>query len=115
MCLNPLKSTLAMALALAIASPAVAEVVQLTASMDGQQANAGSGTGSFGTGSAIMTLDTSTNSLTWNISWSGVNSSPTDMHFHGPALPNQNAGAQVGTGVAGPPTVGNTVIRDSGT
>jgi hypothetical protein len=32
------------------------------------------------------------------------------MHFHGPALPNQNAGVQAGTGVAGPPVVGNTVL-----
>ena len=32
------------------------------------------------------------------------------MHFHGPAFPNQNAGVQVATGVAGPPVVGNAVI-----
>ncbi len=35
------------------------------------------------------------------------------MHFHGPALPNQNAGVQVGTGVAGPPVIGNAILNDS--
>jgi hypothetical protein len=97
---------------LALASPAAAEVVQLTASMDSAQADAGTGTGTPGTGTAIMTLDTSTNTLTWNISWSGLLGPPFSMHFHGPAQPNQNAGIQITTGVADPPVLGNAVIND---
>jgi len=79
-------------------------------SMDGAQANAGAGTGSPGTGSATVTFDDATNLLSWNISWSGLIGTETVMHFHGAALPNQNAGVQVSTGVLGPPVVGNTVI-----
>ena len=92
------------------AAPAAAVIINLTASMDGAQANAGAGTGSPGIGSANITLDTGTNLLTWNITWSGLIGTPTLMHFHGPALPNQNAGVQVGTGVAGPPVIGNAVL-----
>ncbi len=87
-----------------------ATVFNCPTSMDGPQANAGAGTGSPGTGSATVTFDDATNQLSWNISWSGLIGTETLMHFHGPALPNQNAGVQVGTGVAGPPVVGNTVI-----
>ena len=94
------------------AAPAAAVIINLTASMDGAQANAGAGTGSPGIGSANITLDTGTNILTWNITWSGLIGAPLLMHFHGPALPNQNAGVQVGTGVVGPPVIGNAVIDD---
>jgi YVTN family beta-propeller protein len=32
------------------------------------------------------------------------------MHFHGPATPSQNAGAQINAGVAGPPAVGTATL-----
>jgi hypothetical protein len=88
-------------------------IIPLSASMDCAQANAGGGTcgaGGTGTGSATITLDTNTNLLSWSITWSGLSGVPTLMHFHGPALPSQNAGVQVNTGVAGPPVVGNAVL-----
>jgi hypothetical protein len=107
-----LKLCLTLTAALAVASPVSAATINLIASMDGAQANAGAGTGSPGTGTANITLDTTTNSLSWSISWSGLIGAATLMHFHGPALPNQNAGVQVNTGVAGPPVVGNAVISD---
>ncbi len=99
----------------AVLLPATAHavIIPLSASMDCAQANAGAGTcgaGGSGTGSASITLDTGTNLLSWSINWSGLSGTPTLMHFHGPALPNQNAGVQVGTGVAGPPVVGNAVL-----
>ena len=99
----------------AILLPATAHpvIIPLSVSMDCAQANAGAGTcgaGGSGTGSASLTLDTGTNALVWSITWSGLSGTPTVMHFHGPALPNQNAGVQVGTGVAGPPVVGNAVL-----
>ncbi len=87
-----------------------ATVFNCASSMDGAQANAGVGTGSAGTGSATVTFNDVSGVFSWNIMWSGLGSPETLMHFHGPALPNQNAGVQVGTGVAGPPVVGNTVI-----
>jgi hypothetical protein len=90
-----------------------AVTIPLLATLHCTQANAGAGTcnaGGSGTGSASITLDTVSNVLSWNISWSGLSSTATGMHFHGPALPNQNATVQVGTGVAGPPVVGNAIL-----
>ena len=81
--------------ALLIALPAVAAVTNLVATIDGAQANAGAGTGSPATGSAVVTYDSDTGELTWNITWSGLIGDETLAHFHGPALPNQNAGVQV--------------------
>jgi hypothetical protein len=99
----------------AVFLPATAQAttINLIANMDCVQANAGAGTcaaGGTGTGTATITLDDVTNLLTWSITWSGLSGVAALMHFHGPALPNQNAGVQVGTGVAGPPVIGNTVI-----
>ncbi len=97
--------------ALVLSTSASAVLIPLSASMDGLQANAGLGTGSPGIGSATITFDTGTSQLSWSITWSGLIGTPTVMHFHGPALPNQNAGVQVGTGVAGPPVVGNAILN----
>lgn len=94
------------------AAPVMAVVVPLSAQMDGAQANAGAGSGSLGIGTASITLDTETNTLSWVINWSGLTGTPTVMHFHGPALPDQNAGVQVSTGVVGPPVVGAAVLTD---
>ena len=97
-------------LGLTTALPASAIIIPLTANMTGAKANAGAGTGSTGTGLGTITLDTGTNVLTWSISWSGLIGTAAAMHFHGPALPNQNAGVQVSTGVAGPPVIGNAFL-----
>ena len=94
---------------------AQATTINLTANLDCAQANAGVGTcgaGGTGTGLATITLDDVTNALAWNITWSGLSGTETLMHFHGPALPNQNAGVQIGVGVAGPPVIGNAIIND---
>jgi hypothetical protein len=93
--------------------PAMAELVPLSANMDGAQANAGQGSGSMGTGTATITLDTNSNTLSWVIDWSDLSGNPIAMHFHGPALPDQNAGVQVPTGVVGPPVIGGAVLTDT--
>jgi hypothetical protein len=99
---------LAMAVAvlgLAATPPASAAIIDLTASLDCAQANAGAGTcgaGGSGTGSATITFDDSTNTLSWSITWSGLSGTATLAHFHGPALPSQNAGVQVSIGVTLP-------------
>lgn len=93
--------------------------IPLSASLDCAQANAGAGTcgaGGTGTGSMTGTIDTVTNLLSWNISWSGLSGTETVMHFHGPALPNQNAGIQVDFGAisgTSSPSIGAAVISDS--
>ena len=104
------KTTLAIVFAPTLSTSASATIILLSATMDGAQANAGAGSGSGGTGLGTITLDTNTNLLSWNITWSGLTGTPTLMHFHGPAFPNQNAGVQVGVGVVGPPVVGNAVL-----
>ncbi|MDX1735146.1 MAG: CHRD domain-containing protein, partial [Halioglobus sp.] len=85
------------------------------ASLDGAQANAGAGTGSPGTGSATMTLDDTSNLFSWDISWAGLLTPVFIGHFHGPALPTQNAGVQVSLGPvsgASGSTMGSAVISD---
>ena len=106
-----LKTTLAVAVALALSTSASAVSIPLTAAMDGAKANAGAGTGSPGTGLGTITFDTVTKQLDWNITWGGLLGIPALMHFHGAALPNQNAGVQVGTGVVGPPVIGNAILN----
>jgi len=64
----------------------------VTASLDGPQANAGARTGSPGVGTLTGTFDDVSKQLSWSITWSGLIGTPTLMHFHGPALPTQNAG-----------------------
>ncbi len=99
-----------MAFGVMVPLPASAVLILLEANMDGAQANAGAGTDSPGTGLGNITLDTGTNNLTWSITWVGLIGTPGLMHFHGPALPNQNAGVQVDVGVVGPPVVGNIIL-----
>ena len=96
-----------------LANSTSAAIIPLEANIDGAQANAGLGTGSPGTGSATMTLDDVTNLFSWDISWSGLTGTETVMHFHGPALPTQNAGVQVDFGAisgTASPSIGSTII-----
>lgn len=90
---------------------ASATLIDLTATINGAQANAGAGSGATGTGSGAMTLDTDTNLLNWNISWNGLTGAVTAIHFHGPALPNQNAGVQIALGNISP-AISNAVLTD---
>ncbi len=59
-------------------------------------------TGSLATGHVDATLDTSTNTLTWTCTYSGLTTPPIGAHFHGPvsyigATSEENAPIQVGT------------------
>jgi len=105
--------TFALIISVLLAIPASAELLATVSDMDAGLANAGLGTASSGIGTATIDYDTDTNLLSWSIIWSGLTGTPTAMHFHGAALPNQNAGVQVNTGVAGPPVVGNAVLTPS--
>lgn len=97
-----------------VPTTATATVFNLQAIMDGAQANAGAGTGSTGSGFASVTFDDITNELAWNISWSGLLGTLSVAHFHGPALPNQNAGVQVPlVGVPDNPNIGSAIITNA--
>lgn len=114
--LRLLMAALTAVLGLVVSGPASATILNLTSSIDCAQANAGAGTcgaGGTGTGSATITLDDVTNLLSWNISWSGLSGTLTVAHFHGPALPSQNAGVQVDwLSISGgtSPSIGSTTI-----
>ncbi len=94
------------------AGSALGVIINLSASMDCAQANAGAGTcgaGGTGTGTAVITFDDQTNLLSWNVSWSGMSGADFLAHFHGPALPGQPAGVQVGIGIPSP-RIGNAIL-----
>src|SRR5689334_15506005 len=68
-------------LALAASGTAGAATLQLRAWLNGAQVPLAVG----GTGLAIVTFDTDTKVLTWNVSYQGLSSACTDADFHGPA------------------------------
>ena len=93
----------------AISLPASAGLINLHANIDGAQANAGAGTGSAGTGFAVLDFNDVTNVLNWTVTWSGLSGPVSVAHLHGPALSNQNAGVQVGiSNISG--VAGNTIL-----
>jgi CHRD domain len=49
-------------------------------------------TTSGGTGAATVTLDSATNKITWNVTFSGLTGPATAAHIHGPAPVGKNAG-----------------------
>ena len=113
---TPLARILAFLIALMFVSPVGATIIDLGASMDCAQANAGAGTcasGGTGTGTALITYNDTSGDLSWNVTWSGLSGATTVAHFHGPALAVQNAGVQVdflGLGGGLNPSIGTTVI-----
>ncbi len=48
-----------------------------------------------GSGSATLSLNSSTSVLTWTVTYSDLSGPPTAGHFHGPALIGQNGGVVV--------------------
>jgi len=96
--------------AFTISLPTQATIINFTSSIDGAQANAGAGTGSLGTGIASMLYDDVSNEFSWDLSWSGLTGIVTTAHFHGAALFNQNAGAQVTISIGSNPTSGSAII-----
>ena len=75
---------------LSTASSAYAEMVKFKANMDATQEVPPND--SKGKGTADLTYDTATKSLTWTITFDGLTGPATVAHFHGPAEPGKNAG-----------------------
>ena len=97
--------------------PASAEPnpVVFQASLDGPQASVPSSTA---TGTATVTLDTETNVLAWDLSWTGFSSEVIAIHFHGPAEPGEDATISVELDVISgltSPSVGETTVSDAQT
>ena len=70
--------------------------------------------GSQGTGTVVTTLDKSTRTLKWTVSYSGLSGPVRAGHFHGPAAPGTNAGVVVPfTGSMASPIQGQAVLTEA--
>jgi len=52
-------------------------------------------TAGSGSGTLQATLDKQTRVLSWSFTFSGLSGPPTAAHFHGPAMPGENAGVAI--------------------
>ena len=67
---------------------------------------------SEGTGALDANYDDRTRVLSWKITYSGLTGSVTSAHFHGPALPGDNAGPVVPiTGKLTSPIIGKATLK----
>ena len=53
-------------------------------------------TAGAGTGDGTVVLNTATNEITWNVTFSGLTGPAIAAHIHGPGVPGANAGVLVG-------------------
>lgn len=74
----------------AVAPAAMAETIDLTATLQGNEEVPPVETS--GQGEADATYDTETKMLTWSVTYSDLTGPVTGAHFHGPAEPGTNAG-----------------------
>ncbi len=78
---------------LLFAAPAQAEMLNMTAELNG--ASEVPANDSAGTGTLEATYDTETKMFTWTVTYDGLTGDATAAHFHGPAAPDANAGPVV--------------------
>lgn len=74
-----------------IASPVYAEIIHFKAELTSRN-EVPPAKGSHGKGHLRARYDTTTKTLTWNNSHSGLTGPATAAHFHGPATKTENAG-----------------------
>lgn len=88
--------------------------INLTMNINGSQEVPPRATSATGTGTAV--LNTVSNQISYNITFSGLTSAETAAHFHGPAAAGVNAAALY-TLPAGSPKIGSAtlVVKSSGT
>jgi hypothetical protein len=91
-----LAAALGLAATATLAGAALAETVQYKAVLRGS--NEVPRNGSPGTGSATVTLDTSTRKIEYTVTFADLTSPATMAHIHGPAHPGNNAGVLVNLG-----------------
>ena len=96
-----------------VAAAAQGAVIVYSFDIDGLQEVSPVATPGFG--SATVTLDTTLNTLSWNIQWQNLLGATTAMHFHGDAPIGVNAGVQINVGaISGlvSPSIGMAPITD---
>jgi len=75
---------------------------------------AGPGVTSSGKGTATVSLDTTTKTLSWTVDYSGLSGPATAAHIHGPADPGANAGIVVPfSGNLASPIKGSATLTDA--
>jgi CHRD domain len=106
-------SLLAAVFAAGFVTAASAATLQFHATMNGASEVPPNQTA--GTGDAMASLDTSTKTLTYTVTFSNLTGSATAAHFHGPAKPGANAGVVVPIGGKAPtsPVHGTATLTDA--
>jgi CHRD domain len=85
---------LALTAFLGASSVAVAETITYKAVLNAQSQPTPND--SKGAGTAEVTYDTTSKTLTWTVTFDGLTGPATAAHFHGPAEPGQNADLAAG-------------------
>jgi len=106
---SPLLAGLALSTALMV-SPAFAEVVKLTATLDG--AHEVPPTDSAGKGKLDASYDTESKKLDWTLEYSELTGPAVAAHFHGPAAVGENADVQVPIADTQSGAKGSAVLTD---
>ena len=103
---------LALSALVAANSAAVAETIAYKAVLNAQ--NEVPANDSKGTGTAEVTYDTTSKTLTWTINFDGLSGPATMAHFHGPASAGANAGVviMIGTNPTSP-AKGTATLTDA--
>ena len=110
--LSPIVSALAVSAALVSVSPALAEMVKMTAMLSGKMEVPP--TDSNGKGSVEATFDTETKKLDWTIEYADLTGPVTAAHFHGPAEMGKNADPVVPLeGDLASPMKGSATVTDA--
>jgi hypothetical protein len=103
---------LAAILAAGFLSSASAATYQYHATLNGK--NEVPPTGSTGTGTLVATLDSSTKTLEYTLTFTGLSGPATAAHFHGPAVRRANGPVAVPIGGPNPvsPVTGTATLTD---
>ncbi len=86
-------------------------MVKLAATLEGAQQNPPVTTD--GKGTADITYDTDTKTLSWTVEYSGLSGDAAAGHFHGPAAKGENAGVAIPFENAASPIKGSAVLTDA--
>ena len=104
-------SGFAIAVAVILATPASAEMVDYKADLNG--ATEVPPTTSKATGTLTASYDTVSKKITWKGSYTGLSGDATAAHFHGPAEPGTNAGVVLPIPAAKSPIDGSATLTDA--
>jgi hypothetical protein len=95
-----------------IAVPASAATMHFTAKLNGASETPPNTTP--GTGTASVDLDTSSDMVSWTLTYSGLTGPATGAHFHGPAAVGKQAGVAIPmTGALASPIKGSAKVTDA--